>query len=64
MKNNTIDKVLTFSEASKIWGKSDSTFRMLIRTGKLKEGVDYRKSGNVWLVTRKAMIRIYGEASE
>ena len=59
---NIIRELMTFGEASELWGlsKSGSTLRMLTKTNKLMEGVDYRKSGNTWLITRTAMIKIYG----
>lgn len=60
MKYEFID-ILTFSEAAKIWGLHDSTLRHMITTKKVTEGLDYRKSGNVWLITRTAMIKVYGE---
>lgn len=53
--------VMTFSEASEKWGLSDSTLRKLVTTDKLKEGIDYRKSGNVWIITTEAMENVYGE---
>ena len=56
-----IKEVLTFAEASKKWGLADSTLRKLVTTDKLEEGIDYRKSGSTWLITKEAMIRIYGE---
>lgn len=52
---------MTFAEASEKWGLADSTLRKLVTTDKLKEGIDFRKSGKVWLITKEAMQRIYGE---
>lgn len=57
---NNLYEVMTFSEASEEWNLSNSTLRMIIRTGKLKEGIDYRKSGGTWLITRIAMMNLYG----
>ena len=56
-----LDYILTFAEASDLWGLDSSTLRKLVTTKKLVDGVDYRKSGKVWLITRSAMERIYGE---
>lgn len=56
-----IENILTFKEASEKWGLNDSTLRKLVTTDKLKEGIDYRKSGNVWLITKKAMESLYGK---
>lgn len=67
MENNkdiALYDIMTFKEASQRWGISDSTLRMLVRTNKLKEGVDYRKSGNTWLITRSAVVNIYGEETK
>ena len=59
-----IKDVMTFKEASEIWGLGDSTLRSTIRTNKLTEGIDYWKSGAVWLITKKAMIKVYGLTEE
>lgn len=56
-----LNDVMTFSEASEKWGLGESTLRSVIRTNKLTEGIDYRKSGKVWLITKEAMQRLYGE---
>lgn len=54
------EKIMTFSEACERWGLSESTLRMAVKRGTLKEGKDYRKSGKVWLITKKAMKEKYG----
>jgi hypothetical protein len=59
--NNILDKIMTFAEATEKWGLADSTLRKLATTDKIKEGIDYRKSGKVWIITEDAMQRIYGE---
>ena len=56
-----INEVMTFAEATQRWGLADSTLRKLATTNKLLEGLDFRKSGKVWLITRDAMKRMYGE---
>lgn len=52
---------MTFAEASEIWGLGESTLRSTIRSNRLDEGMDYRKSGKVWLITEDAMLKAYGE---
>lgn len=52
---------MTFKEAAEIWGLCDSTLRRLVNSDKIKEGIDYRKSGSTWIITREAMKRVYGE---
>ena len=56
-----ITGILTFKEASNIWKLNDSTLRKLVKTDKLIEGIDFRKSSSTWLITKKAMIKVYGE---
>lgn len=59
-----IEKVLTFAEAEEQYGLAKGTLRKyLYQTEKdkqrIKEGIDYRKSGKTWLITKDAMERIY-----
>lgn len=63
-KNNALDQVLTFAEAEETYGLVSGRLRKYIfQTNKdkqvIKEGIDYRKSGKVWLITKEAMDRIY-----
>lgn len=66
---NPLNEILSVGEAADIWGKSPVTIKHLCtgiqdRPPRLKEGIECRKSGSVWLVTRAGMTRVYGEASE
>jgi hypothetical protein len=56
----SISEVLTFSEAAEIWDIDPSTLRHRVTSEELQEGVDYRKSSKVWLITKNAMERLYG----
>lgn len=59
------DGLMAFSDATELWGLSESTLRKAISYGKLVAGVDARKYGKQWVVSRDAMLREYGEpASE
>lgn len=58
-----LNDIMTFPEASKIWGLGESTLRSVVKQDRLKEGIDYRKSGSSWLITKAAMIKLYGEPS-
>lgn len=58
-----INEVLTVKEAEAIWGLHDS-LRNTIKRGKFIEGVEVRKSHGVWLITKAAMIRVYGVKEE
>lgn len=53
--------IMTFAEASTLWELSDSALRHMIKTPKLQQEIDYRKSGCVWLITKQAMTRLYGK---
>ena len=59
-----LEDILTFTEASTLWSINDSTLRKLVLTDKIIEGIDYRKSGSVWLITRITMVKIYGELKQ
>ena len=56
-----INNIMTFSEAAERWNISISTLRMMARTNRTINGVDIRKSGKVWLITKECMERLYGE---
>ena len=55
-----LTQVLTFSEAAELWNIDSSTLRHRVTSEKLLEGIDYKKSGKVWLITKSAMERLYG----
>lgn len=59
--NTPFDGLMSFSTAADLWGLSDSTLRKAITYGKIVPGVDARKYGKQWVVTRDAMLREYGE---
>lgn len=56
-----INEIMTFAEASAKWNLNDSTLRKLVKTQRLKEGIDFRKSGNTWIITKEAIEKIYGK---
>lgn len=59
---NLINEVLTIKEASEIFDKEVSSLRRVLKGRKFIEGIDYRKSGNTWLVTKKSLVDVYGES--
>lgn len=61
MAKNILEEVMTFAEAAEKWGLGESTLRSTIKTDKIKEGIDYRKSGKVWIILKSTMFREYGE---
>jgi len=52
--------LLSFSDATELWGLNESTLRKAVSYRKLIEGVDVQKFGKQWIVTRDAMEREYG----
>lgn len=52
--------ILSFSDASIIWGLSESTLRKAVSYGKFRKGIDVCKYGKQWLVSFPAMRREYG----
>ena len=55
------DGLMSFADASDLWGLSESTLRKAVSYGKIVAGVDARKFGKQWIVTSAAMYREYGE---
>ena len=55
------DGLMSFADASELWGLSESTLRKAVSYGKIVAGVDARKFGKQWVVTSQAMYREYGE---
>lgn len=52
--------VYTSTEAAKLWDKDESTVRRAIMNERFVQGVDYRKAGRISLITKDAMIRVFG----
>ena len=52
--------LLSFADATAMWGLNESTLRKAVAYRKLVEGVDVQKYGKQWIVTRSAMEREYG----
>lgn len=53
--------LLSFGEATSLWGLNESTLRKAVAYGKLIPDIDCKKFGKQWIVTKTAMIREYGE---
>lgn len=55
------DGLMALSDATLLWGLSESTLRKAIAYGKLINGVDVCKFGKQWVVSVEAMKREYGQ---
>lgn len=62
LPNLDLYKVFTLTEASAIWGKDESTIRKSL--SKFHQYRDYRKAGRITLISKDAMVRVYGEPSK
>lgn len=58
------DNLMSFSDATTLWGLSESTLRKAVTYGKLINGVDVCKFGKQWVVSFDAMKREYGNIIE
>ena len=56
------DGLMSFGDATELWGLNDSTLRKAITYGKLVKGVDVCKFGKQWVISAEAMKREYGNA--
>ncbi|MBR0469364.1 MAG: DUF2442 domain-containing protein [Mogibacterium sp.] len=55
------DNLMSFGDATQLWGLNESTLRKAIAYGRLVNGVDVCKYGKQWIITVDAMRREYGE---
>ena len=58
------DGLMSFNDATTLWGLNESTLRKAITYGKLVYGVDVCKFGKQWIISMDAMKREYGEPKE
>lgn len=56
------DGLMSFGDATALWGLNESTLRKAISYGKLVNGIDVCKFGKQWVVSIEAMQREYGNA--
>ena len=55
------DGLMSFTDATDIWGLNESTLRKAISYGKIVSGVDACKYGKQWVISTEAMFREYGQ---
>ena len=60
-ESTPFDDLMSFADASELWGLSESTLRKAVSYGKIVSGIDARKYGKQWIVTKGAMQREYGD---
>ena len=60
MSNNVLDEVMVLNEAAQYIGVTEGALRNGIRNGRLKDGIDYKRSGRIIIVLKSAVIREWG----
>lgn len=58
------DGLMSFADATELWGLNESILRKAVSYGKLVNGVDVCKFGKQWVVSVNAMKREYGDAKK
>lgn len=58
--DNPFEELLSFSDAAKMWKLDDSTLRKAAANGKFVDGVEVKKFGKQWIITKSAMTNHYG----
>ena len=56
-----IEDTMTISEAATMWNITESNIRYHIKDGKLVNDIEYRKAGRITLITKRAMIKLFGD---
>ena len=60
MSNNVLDDVMVLNEAAQYIGISEGSIRNAIRNNRLKDGIDYKRSGRIIIVLKSSIIREWG----
>jgi hypothetical protein len=58
--NNILDEVMTMQDAAQYIGISEGSIRNAIRNNRLKDGIDYKRSGRIIIVLKSAVEREWG----
>lgn len=58
------DGLMSFGDATELWGLNESTLRKAVIYGKLVNGVDVCKFGKQWVVSVASMRREYGTPTQ
>ncbi|MBR6352447.1 MAG: DUF2442 domain-containing protein [Firmicutes bacterium] len=59
---SAFDGLLSMKEATDRWGINESTIRKAIAAGRFEEGIDIKKFGKQWVLSRGSVEREYGPA--
>jgi hypothetical protein len=60
MSNNVLDEVMTMQDAAQYIGITEGSIRAAIKSSRLKDGIDYKRSGRIIIVLKSAVEREWG----
>ena len=58
---NILENVMTMQDAAQYIGITEGSIRNAIRNNRLKEGIDYKRSGRIIIVLKSAVEREWGK---
>ena len=58
--SNILDEVMTMQESAQYIGITEGAVRNAIRNNRLKEGIDYKRSGRIKIVIKSSIERERG----
>lgn len=58
--SNILDEVMTMQESAQYIGITEGSIRNAIRNNRLKEGIDYKRSGRIIIVLKSSIEREWG----
>lgn len=61
MKKSKVDwdNLVSPKDAAEIFGKDESYFRRLAKSGKLTENIDFKKIGNTWVFSLESLEKYF-----
>ena len=59
--SNILENVMTMQDAAQYIGISEGSIRNAIRNNRLKDGIDYKRSGRIIIVLKSAVEREWGK---
>ena len=61
--SNILENVMTMQDAAQYIGISEGSIRNAIRNNRLKDGIDYKRSGRIIIVLKSAVEREWGRGN-
>ena len=58
--SNILDEVMTMQESAQYIGVTEGSIRAAIKSSRLKDGIDYKRSGRIIIVLKSSIEREWG----